>query len=180
MRHGVILCLGSMALVFKVAAQTAVDVARPEERQKAQQAVVKEQEKRAKQSGIIEFRGEQAFKEKELQKDKEIAALEKLSGKDVQKDKQEKEKHEKEKHEKNEPKEKQEKEQTQTREQPKQSRATQPQQSQSRQSKEPSVQPQQSQAQQSQDRPVQAQQSKGHQPQDRQHPAAPDRIHIAR
>src|SRR5438132_86451 len=66
MRHGVILCLGSMALVFKVGAQTAVDVARPEERQKAQQAVVKEQEKRAKQAGIIEFRGEQAFKEKEL------------------------------------------------------------------------------------------------------------------
>jgi len=50
------------------------------------------------------------FKEKELQKDKEIAALEKLSGKDVQKDKHEKEKHEKEKREKNEPKEKQEKE----------------------------------------------------------------------
>src|SRR5437868_14168860 len=66
MRHGVLLCLGSMALVFKVAAQTAVDVARPEERQKAQQAVVKEQEKRAKQASIIEFRGEQAFKEKEL------------------------------------------------------------------------------------------------------------------
>src|SRR5438874_919357 len=66
MRHGLLLCLGSMALVFKVAAQTAVDVARPEERQKAQQAVVKEQEKRAKQAGIIEFRGEQAFKEKEL------------------------------------------------------------------------------------------------------------------
>src|SRR5437868_3011302 len=66
MRQGVILCLGGMALVFKVAAQTAVDVARPEERQKAQQAVVKEQEKRAKQAGIIEFRGEQAFKEKEL------------------------------------------------------------------------------------------------------------------
>src|SRR5437870_10955546 len=66
MRHGVLLCLGSMSLAFKVAAQTAVDVARPEERQKAQQAVVKEQEKRAKQAGIIEFRGEQAFKEKEL------------------------------------------------------------------------------------------------------------------
>src|SRR5437868_7367784 len=66
MRQGVILCLGGMALVFKVAAQTAVDVARPEERQKAQQAVVKEQEKRAKRTGIIEFWGEQAFKEKEL------------------------------------------------------------------------------------------------------------------
>ncbi len=66
MRHGVLFCLGSLALVFKVAAQSAVDVARPEERQKARQAVVKEQEKRAKQASIIEFRGEQAFKEKEL------------------------------------------------------------------------------------------------------------------
>src|SRR2546423_5331682 len=43
-----------------------VDVVRPEERQKARRAVVKEQEKRAKQASIIEFRGQQAFKEKEL------------------------------------------------------------------------------------------------------------------
>jgi outer membrane protein insertion porin family len=48
-----------------VAAQS-VDVVRPEERQKARRAVVKEQEKRAKQAGIIEFRGQQAFKENEL------------------------------------------------------------------------------------------------------------------
>src|SRR6185312_9087641 len=66
MRHGVLFCLGSLALAFKVAAQSAVDVARPEERQEARQAVVKEQEKRAKQAGIIEFRGEQAFTEKQL------------------------------------------------------------------------------------------------------------------
>ena len=39
---------------------------RPEEQQKARRAVVKEQEKRAKRASIIEFRGEQAFKEKEL------------------------------------------------------------------------------------------------------------------
>jgi outer membrane protein insertion porin family len=65
MRRGVLFCLGSVAIAFNVAAQS-VDVARPEERQKAQQAVVKEQEKRAKQTSIIEFRGEQAFKEKEL------------------------------------------------------------------------------------------------------------------
>ncbi len=58
--------LGSVALAIDVPAQTAVDVARPEERQEARQAVVKEQEKRAKQASIIEFRGEQAFKEKEL------------------------------------------------------------------------------------------------------------------
>jgi len=55
-----------VALAFEAAAQSAVDVARPEERQKARQAVVKEQEKRAKQTSIIEFRGQQAFAEKEL------------------------------------------------------------------------------------------------------------------
>src|SRR5436189_2783034 len=66
MRHGVLFSLGSVALAFEVAAQSAVDVARPEERQKARQAIVKEQEKRAKQTSIIEFRGEQAFSEKEL------------------------------------------------------------------------------------------------------------------
>ena len=66
MRHRVLFSLGSVALAFEVAAQSAVDVARPEERQKARQAVVKEQEKRAKQTSIIAFRGQQAFAEKEL------------------------------------------------------------------------------------------------------------------
>jgi len=51
---------------LEVAAQSAVDVERPEEQQKARRAVVKEQEKRAKQTSIIEFRGQQAFAEKEL------------------------------------------------------------------------------------------------------------------
>src|SRR6266850_6331989 len=66
MRHRVLFCLSSVALAFKVAAQTAVDVTRPEEQQKARQAVVKEQEKRAKQASVIEFRGQQAFKDKDL------------------------------------------------------------------------------------------------------------------
>src|SRR5213595_4086944 len=66
MRQGLLFSLGSVALAFEVAAQSAVDVARPEERQKARQAVVKEQEKRAKQASIIEFRGQQAFDEKEV------------------------------------------------------------------------------------------------------------------
>src|SRR6266496_2200544 len=66
MRQGLLFSLGSVALAFEVAAQSAVDVARPEDRQKARQAVVKEQEKRAKQASIIEFRGQQAFDEKEL------------------------------------------------------------------------------------------------------------------
>src|SRR5216110_2755005 len=65
MRYGILFSLGTVTLAFQVAAQS-VDVTRPEERQKARRAVVKEQEKRAKQTSIIEFRGQQAFKEKEL------------------------------------------------------------------------------------------------------------------
>src|SRR4029434_3372695 len=65
MRYGFFFSLGTVALAFQVAAQS-VDVVRPEDQQKARRAVVKEQEKRAKRSSIIEIRGEQAFKEKEL------------------------------------------------------------------------------------------------------------------
>ena len=66
MRYALLFSLGSVALAFEVTAQTAVDVVRPEELQKARRAVVKEQEKRAKRTSIIEFRGQHAFKEKEL------------------------------------------------------------------------------------------------------------------
>ena len=65
MRYGILFSLGTVVFAFEVAAQS-VDVVRPEEQQKARRAVVKEQEKRAKRTSIIEFRGEQAFKEKEL------------------------------------------------------------------------------------------------------------------
>src|SRR3989442_7331369 len=65
MRYGILFPLSTVALAFQVAAQS-VDVVRPEDQQKARQAVVKEQEKRAKQTSIIEFRGQQAFDEKEL------------------------------------------------------------------------------------------------------------------
>src|SRR5882724_9731951 len=65
MRYGILFSLGTVTLAFQVAAQS-VDVVRPEDQQKARRAVVKEQEKRAKQASIIEFRGQQAFKEKEL------------------------------------------------------------------------------------------------------------------
>src|SRR6201997_5009150 len=61
MRYAILSSLGTAALAFQVVAQS-VDVVRPEERR----AVVKEQEKRAKHTSIIEFRGQQAFKEKEL------------------------------------------------------------------------------------------------------------------
>jgi outer membrane protein insertion porin family len=78
MRRAVLFSLGSVALAFEFAAQSAVDVARPEERQKARQAVVKEQEKRAKRTSVIEFRGAQAFKDKELRTalKEEIATIE--------------------------------------------------------------------------------------------------------
>src|SRR5436190_20572605 len=65
MRYRILFWLGSVALALDVAAQS-VDVVRPEQRQKARQAVVKAQEKRAKRASIIEFRGEQAFDEKTL------------------------------------------------------------------------------------------------------------------
>src|SRR5215217_2499038 len=58
--------LSAIIFAARVAAQSAVDVVRPEDQQKARRAVVKEQETRAKQTSIIEFRGEQAFKDKEL------------------------------------------------------------------------------------------------------------------
>src|SRR6058998_3981215 len=65
MRYGILFSLGTVTLAFQVAAQS-VDVVRPEDQQKARRAVVKEQEKRAKRASIIEFRGQQAFKEKDL------------------------------------------------------------------------------------------------------------------
>src|SRR6266487_3281368 len=66
MRRRAFFCLASVALIANAVAQNAVDVAPPEERQKTQQAVAKQQEKRAQQASVIEFRGQQAFKEKEL------------------------------------------------------------------------------------------------------------------
>src|SRR5215475_7155558 len=65
MRYGILFSLGTVVFAFEVAAQ-AVDVVRPEQQQKARRAVVKEQAKRAKRASIIEFRGQQAFKDKEL------------------------------------------------------------------------------------------------------------------
>src|SRR5436189_5191558 len=65
MRYGILFLLGTVALALEIAAQS-VDVVRPEDQQKSRRGVVKKQEKRAKQSSIIEFRGEQAFKENEL------------------------------------------------------------------------------------------------------------------
>ena len=66
MRYRVFFSVGSVALAFEVTAQSAVDVVRPEEQQRERRAVVKEQEKRAKHASIIEFRGQQAFDDKQL------------------------------------------------------------------------------------------------------------------
>src|SRR5216117_1796677 len=78
MRYALLFSLGSVALALEVAAQTAVDVVRPEEQQRERRAVVKEQEKRAKHASIIEFRGQQAFQDKELRSalKEEIATVE--------------------------------------------------------------------------------------------------------
>jgi outer membrane protein insertion porin family len=59
----------AIALSFVCAAalaQTAVKVPKVEEKDKAERAVKKEQEKKAQRTSVIEFRGESAFKEKEL------------------------------------------------------------------------------------------------------------------
>src|SRR5438034_9607698 len=65
MRYGILFPLSTVAPAMQVAARS-VDVERPVDQQTARRAVVKEQEKRAKQTSIIEFRGQQAFNEKEL------------------------------------------------------------------------------------------------------------------
>src|SRR5438132_9678087 len=58
--------LYNLAAALELAAQTAVDVPRAEEKQKEEQAVAKEQEKHAQAMTTVEFSGEQAFKEKDL------------------------------------------------------------------------------------------------------------------
>ena len=58
--------VGTVAFAFEVAAQSAVDVVRPEQQQKTERAIAKEKARRAKQASMIEFRGNQAFKENEL------------------------------------------------------------------------------------------------------------------
>src|SRR5438128_1220615 len=58
--------LCNLAAALELAAQTAVDVPRAEEKQKQEQAVAKEQEKHAQATTTVEFSGEQAFKEKDL------------------------------------------------------------------------------------------------------------------
>ncbi|HEU0209141.1 MAG TPA: BamA/TamA family outer membrane protein [Candidatus Udaeobacter sp.] len=66
MRQALVFWVGTVAFAFDVAAQGAVDVVRPEQQQKAERAIAKQKERRAKQTSLIEFRGNTAFKENEL------------------------------------------------------------------------------------------------------------------
>src|SRR5215831_3913926 len=60
----IILC--SLFTPPNISAQTAVNVPRPEEKERERRAVEKQQEKKAQQANIIEFRGQTAFDEKTL------------------------------------------------------------------------------------------------------------------
>jgi outer membrane protein insertion porin family len=66
MARGSWLAFSVLVCAGKIVAQTAVDVPRPEEKQKQEHAVEKAEEKRAQRVGAIEFRGERVFSEKEL------------------------------------------------------------------------------------------------------------------
>jgi outer membrane protein insertion porin family len=66
MRRICFVFFGSALAVLQVAAQTAVDAPRAEEKQKQTQAVAKAQDKRAQATTNVEFAGQQAFKEKDL------------------------------------------------------------------------------------------------------------------
>jgi outer membrane protein insertion porin family len=67
MRRICFVFLSSAAFVVRLTAQTAVNVPeKAEERQKQQNIVAKEQEKKAQATTAVEFSGEQAFKEKDL------------------------------------------------------------------------------------------------------------------
>src|SRR5437667_12797870 len=58
--------LCNLAVTLELAAQTAVDVPRAEEKQKQTNAVAKEQEKHSQATSTVEFSGEQAFNQKYL------------------------------------------------------------------------------------------------------------------
>src|ERR1044072_6256071 len=60
------LAVGISFLGAAAVAQTAVKVPKVEEKDKAEKAIKKQQEKEAQRTDVIEFRGQAAFKEKEL------------------------------------------------------------------------------------------------------------------
>ncbi len=80
MRRRLILFFSSVIFVVQLSAQTAVDVPRPEEKQKEQHAVAKAQDKKAQHTNTIEFQGQRAFKDSELrsQLKEQIASIDEL------------------------------------------------------------------------------------------------------
>ena len=66
MRRACFVFLCTVIVAAEAAAQSALDVPRPEEKAKQEHEVAKEQEQRAQHTINVEFSGEQAFKEKEL------------------------------------------------------------------------------------------------------------------
>jgi outer membrane protein insertion porin family len=60
------LAFSAMVCAGKIVAQGTLDVQRPEEKQKQEHAVAKQQEKRAQHASAVEFSGEHAFSDKEL------------------------------------------------------------------------------------------------------------------
>ena len=66
MRRYLFLFLCNLPVALELAAQTAVEVPRAEEKQKQQNLVAKEQEKHAQATTTVEFSGEQAFSDKDL------------------------------------------------------------------------------------------------------------------
>ena len=66
MGRSFLLAVSSIAFAAQAVGQSAVTVARPEEKQKEQHAVAKAQEKKAQRANVIEFQGQRAFDDKEL------------------------------------------------------------------------------------------------------------------
>jgi len=66
MRSFCLVFVCNFVAALPLAAQTAVDVPRAEEKQKQQNAVARTQEKKAQATSAVEFMGQQAFKEKDL------------------------------------------------------------------------------------------------------------------
>src|SRR6202140_612533 len=66
MRRTIRLILCNALAGSALLAQSALDLPQQEERDKAKRAVAKQQERQAQRAGVIEFRGQHAFDEKEL------------------------------------------------------------------------------------------------------------------
>jgi outer membrane protein insertion porin family len=66
MKRAILSFLSIVALAAQLCAQTALDVPKPEEKEKAERAEKKTQEKIAQRAAVIEFHGQQTFTEKDL------------------------------------------------------------------------------------------------------------------